>query len=256
MGTDTIAARTDGTTILATHPNVIRSALCGDLVPRNASGIATALAGSLGSTTYPFLKASIASGGWILGDIKMHHTYNGAAPIGHGWMLCDGRQITEALYNTEHGASTFATYVGSTALLNKYLPNFTSKYPVGKATTPQDGSIAITFVGNASSTINIQHTHTMTPHNHQWLSHLTGGSAEDKMYNAVGTIQSVPTHTAGSIGNGIQAVAATGSELLIGPGGGADVGTSLTTSAMDSQLSSVQNIQPHSVEVQYFMRIV
>lgn len=144
------------------HVNDIRTALYQDLVPRSSSGTTTSLGGSLGTATYLWLKARIASGYWSLGDIKVHHTYNGAAPIDEGWMLCDGRQITEAAYNTEHGSGHWATYVGSSSLLNKYLPNMTGKYIVGSATTTQSGSIAITFSGNASNQVNLQHTHTYT----------------------------------------------------------------------------------------------
>lgn len=256
MGTDTIPTRSDGTTILATHPNVIRSALCGDLVPRNASGEATSIAGSLGTTTYPFLKASIASGGWILGDIKMHHTYNGAAPIGHGWMLCDGRVITEAAYNTEHGANTFATYVGSTDLLNKYLPNFTGKYPVGKATTPEAGTGAIAAVGNASHQVNLAHTHTSAAHNHIWYVGETGGGGSDYVFNESGSpIDPVNTHTAGSAGGGIQySDGTTPSSALLGPVG--QLGTNPVVVTTESSLSATFNVQPASIEVQYYMRVI
>ena len=61
MGTDTIPTRSDSTTILATWWNVFKSVLDGDFVPRNGSGVAAALAGSLGSSTYPWLKAFIGA---------------------------------------------------------------------------------------------------------------------------------------------------------------------------------------------------
>jgi hypothetical protein len=56
VSADTIPARSNGQTINETWFNLIRSVLGVDLVPRNASGVATAVAGSLGSATYPWLK--------------------------------------------------------------------------------------------------------------------------------------------------------------------------------------------------------
>ncbi len=252
MGIDTIPVRADATTILATWWNVLRSVLSGDLVPRNASGVATANAGSLGTATYPFLSANITSGDWILGDIKMHHSYNGAAPIGHGWMLCDGRQITEALYNTEHGASTWATYIGTSPLLNKYLPNFTGRYPVGKATTPETGASPIATVGNVSSHIDISHTHTGPSHNHTWWTGGTGGSG-DIEYDVNGGPITPANHTTG-VNDGI-ALAASGGVTAIGPAGNlytANAGTGVTGTTG----STTQSIQPDSVEVQYYMRVI
>lgn len=55
MGLDTIPTRADGTTIVQDWFNVLKRVLSGDLVPRNGSGVATANAGSLGSSTFPWL---------------------------------------------------------------------------------------------------------------------------------------------------------------------------------------------------------
>ena len=242
MGIDTIASRADATTIVATWFNVIRSALNGDLVPRDSTGTATARAGSLGTETYPFLRLNIATGHWSLGDIKAHHSYNGAAPIGHGWMLCDGRVITEAAYNTEHGANTWATYVVSSALLNKYLPNLTSRYPVGVAATTQDGSGAITAVGNASHQINIQHSHTVNGHTHDMANHTHNmdGDHSDSHH---------PPYVA-YVGGGDPA---SGAYVTSAPSSNT---TSSTSPGTDNQLSTTQSVQPDSIQVQYYMRII
>lgn len=55
MGLGTIPARTNGQTIADTWFNIIRTALGGDQVPRNSSGIVGHEAGSIGTTTYGFL---------------------------------------------------------------------------------------------------------------------------------------------------------------------------------------------------------
>ena len=55
MGLDTIPTRADGTTIAQDWFNVFKRVLAGDFVPRNGSGVVTANAGSLGSSTYPWL---------------------------------------------------------------------------------------------------------------------------------------------------------------------------------------------------------
>jgi len=56
MGADSIPARSNGQTINETWFNLLRTVLNGDLIPRNASGVATAIAGALGSSTYPWFK--------------------------------------------------------------------------------------------------------------------------------------------------------------------------------------------------------
>ena len=157
MATDTLPTRTNGQTIDQTWFANLQAVLGTDFVPRNSSGVATDLAGNLGEAALRFLTAKIAAGYWAPGDYKMHNSYNGAVPAGEGWMLCDGRQVTQAAYDTEHGSGHWATYITqggtlSCPLLNLHLPDFTANngiLPVGAATTPQDGSGAITRTGNA-----------------------------------------------------------------------------------------------------------
>lgn len=56
MGNDTITTRAAGQVINETFFNVFKSVLAGDMLPRNTSGVVEAVAGSLGSSTYPWLK--------------------------------------------------------------------------------------------------------------------------------------------------------------------------------------------------------
>lgn len=57
MGLGTIPARTNGQTIADTWFNVIRTALGGDVVPRDSNGVVGDLSGSLGTTSYTWLYA-------------------------------------------------------------------------------------------------------------------------------------------------------------------------------------------------------
>lgn len=249
MGTDTIPVRSDGQTIQSTHPNLLRTVLIGDLVPRNASGIATDEAGNLGTSTLAWLKAFIASGYFSVGDIKAHHTFNGTAPIGHGWMLCDGRVVSEANYNTEHGAGTWATYIGSSPIDSLNLPDLTGKFLVGAASTTQDGTVAITYTGNASNQVNLQHTHTGPAHVHK-IYEFQGG-ANDQSYDVTGNAQTLPT---GGIKAGGQAHIEYSTAATNAPD---DMYTTEAgTGNTGNGLSTTQSIQPHSLQVVYYMRII
>jgi hypothetical protein len=251
--------------ILKAHVNDIRSALYQDLVPRNASGTTTSLAGGIGTSTYLWLKARIASGYWSLGDIKIHHTYNGAAPIDEGWMLMDGRQVTQANYDTEHGSGHWATYVGSSSLLNKFLPNMTGKYAVGAATTTQSGSIAITFTGNASNQINIQHSHAVV--NAELVYAHQSGTTDDAFYGLGDTPGTPCTLTRGANKNSLSLLIGNTTALATALGAGNFSPPSSSCSAnfytageasngTGTALSATQSIQPESLQVLYYMRVI
>lgn len=247
-GTNTLPLESAGV-IQRTHINKFQIALAGDYVPRNTSGVATTIAGSLGSSTYYWLKAFIKSGYWSVGDIKMHHSYNGAAGPGHGWMLCDGDVINETNYDAEHGAGTWDTYVGSSPLDGKYLPNMTGRYPVGAATTTQNGSVAITGVGNTSHQVNLQHTHTIANHNHQWLENDPGGGGF-WTFGSDGLAEQIST--TGSGARTILYDTNASSETSWDE----DAYTNNTSLTPANSLSTTQSIQPESIEVQYYMRII
>jgi hypothetical protein len=54
MGTNTIPSAVDSTVIPASDHNSIKEAMAGDLVPRNTSGVPTAEAGGLGTSSLPW----------------------------------------------------------------------------------------------------------------------------------------------------------------------------------------------------------
>lgn len=247
------------------HVNDIRSALYQDLVPRDASGTTTSLGGNIGTATYQWLKARIASGYWQAGDIKIHHTYNGAVGIGEGWMLMDGRQITQANYDTEHGSGHWATYVGSSTLVNKYLPNMSAKYTVGAATTTQDGSIAITFSGNASNQVNLQHTHshTLEP---QAIYVRQFSTTDDQIYSDGTVIPNTDPHSIARgtaknslsllVGNSTNINATLGANTVNPPAASLYTSGDSTYITTGNGGSTTQSIQPESLQVVYYMRVI
>lgn len=254
MSGNTLVTKIAGDVIAEDDVNQYKEALGNDHLPRDTDGIPTAEGGSLGSAIYPWLRLFILVGGWQVGDIKMHHSFNGAAAIGHGWMLCDGRQVTKTAYETEHGAATWDTLIGTSDLLNKYLPNFTNKFPVGVAATTQAGTIAITSVGNASHQINLQHTHAISTHNHKWYG--SGGTGSlDISYDTGGSTQNMNTITTGPGKKGIA-----GTDGLSGTNLGINSSTSYYTDnqalSPANSLSTTQSIKPESIEVQFYLRII
>lgn len=270
-GTNTLSSVSGGL-VRTSHVNQFYTALNQDIVPRNSSGVATSNGGSLGSTTKKFLKLFVSSGGWVAGDIKMHHTYNGTVTCGQGWMLADGRVINEANYDAETGRSAgdWDTYVGTSPLDGKYLPNMTDKYPVGKAATAQAGTIAITTVGNSSNQVNLQHnhgshTHTVPDHYHQWLSD-SGVNAHDLTYYDTGSTSATQLLNTKSKNAYFGIKTCTSSSDCLGGNSSnnlftylADYGSGSSTTSSTTptnDLSTTQSIQPHSIEVQYCMRVI
>lgn len=246
MGTGTISEVIDDTVANASDLNQYASAIKGDMVTRNTSGVATDLSGDLGTSSYRWLKAFIASGYWTMGDIKSHHSYNGAAPIDQGWFPCNGSIINEANYDAVHGAGSWDIYVVSSALDGRYAPNLLDKYLVGKNSTTQDGTGAISSVGVAGNSINLQHSHTVNSHNHKWYNYL--GSGQGSLYNAAGAAQF--TAVAGSTSGSIEKNFTTSSSL------GESGYTDLQSPGTNNQLSTAQSIQPESIEATFYVRII
>jgi hypothetical protein len=239
--------------------------MAGDLVPRNVSGVATADGGDVGTTALPFKRAAITAGYFFAGQIISMHTYNGLLSPGHGWMKMDGRIINEANYNTEHGAGSWATYVISSALNGKYLPDTTSRlFLSGRSTTTEDGSVAIATEGNSFNQIDLQHshtisnhTHTIPDHNHQWYDNTGTGATPDNTYNSGGGSTNITLNSktggnhvvmSNSAGNA-PADSYTDTHVFGTTGAG---GTSPTANA----LTTNQDIQPYSIAVIYYMRII
>jgi hypothetical protein len=236
MGSGALSTRANLAVMTAAWWNVFQSALAGDIVPRDGTATAADLAGSLGSATYPWQRMQIKSGHFRLGDVKFRHSFNGLLTVGEGWMLCDGRQITQANYDAEHGAGAWAAHVVSSPLLNKYLPNLIGRYAVGKAATSQDGSAAITNVGNPSSIVSLQHSH-------RWYQN-NGAGASDQTFDSSGNARSVARGTAKNANvGGVLAYSQTGT-------------ASFPTAYTDMRLGSSVSIQPESIEVQPYMRII
>lgn len=267
-GTNTLPVETDAI-IRRSHVNKFQTALTGFFVPRNSSGVAEDESGELGTSALQWLRAHIAAGYWSLGDIKMHHSYNGLVGPGEGWMLCDGRVINEVNYDAEHGAGAWATYVGSSSLEGLVLPNMTGKYPVGAATTTQDGTTTITSVGNTSHTVNIEHTHTINDHNHTqgphdhtvndfshnhaWYTSGAGACIEEDTTNTCATFDGDANTTP---------FTSTGGPFFTNTTLVSGLGMSQTAPAISTEatpaansLSSAQSVQPESIQVQYYMRV-
>lgn len=237
-GTNTLFSPVGGT-IQVTHVTQFATALQGDNVPRNSSGVVTTQAGSLGSTVYKWLRSYISSGSFSVGDMKPHYDYAGAAPIDEGWMLCDGRQVTLANYDTEHGSGHWATYVGSSPIVNLYLPNLmgaSGRYIVGGTT--QSGSSAITTVGLAS------HLFTVPTHNHIW--YITGGASSNALsFDVNGNTYGVSGITPTSTNVGVPVVNNTN---------GLGV---LSANGFTSKAGAIsQSAQPDSIAVPIYMRVV
>lgn len=229
MGTNNLATKNAGDVISQDDPNQYKTSLGEDLVPRNTSGVPTTNAGNLGTSTYAWKKAEITTGYWTCGDVKMFHDFNGAVSPGQGWMKCNGDTVTEANYDAIHGAGSWSTYIGSSPLDGKNLPAMDNKVPVGKDTTPQDGSSAITYEGNSSHQVNTSHRHLVIDdlasgsHLIQWST--TTSANGEKYFGASG---------------GGKNVDSLGSEDIYTNDGG----------------SAALNIKPHSAAFQFWIRII
>lgn len=235
MGTKRTIQRTNGLVIDDDWFNQIRAALCGDWVPRDAAGRVLDGAGEFGKAIKRFKRAFFAEGDWSLGDYKMHHSYNGAVSAGQGWMLCDGRTVTEANYDAEHGSGSWEMYCSDSPLVNKYLPNYTDRFIVGASETAQDGSVAITAVGLGGHVLDLEH-------NHKWLA-ITPVTLAAKTFDAAGAPVDFTTGFTKD-GGYYSTITSTANRLT-----SADKYVSKT-------LSAAQSVKPESIELQIYMRIV
>lgn len=186
-----------------------------------------------------------------IGSITMFHTFNSTVSIPRGWMKCNGDVVNATNYDAIHTAGNFATDgVGSAALNGKNLPNLEDRYPVGAASTTQDGSVAITEVGNTNHEININHTHTGPVHNHQWYS-ATGSGVNDQTFDVNGNTITLPgptTKLAGDAKIARDTSTTSGiSSAFTNSSAPANTGASLPTN---------QDVQPASIEVIYIIKVV
>lgn len=260
MSTDNIPTRTNGNKIDETWFNLIKQVLAGIFTPRNISGVPTDVGGELGSEDYRWKHAHIAAGYWSPGDVKLHHSFDGEVGPGQGWMRCDGRQITQANYDAEHGVGSWDQFIGvAPPLENKYLPQMEGRYPVGTSLTTQDGSAPITNVGHNLHLVDLAHAHQTVNHTHPWMRMPASGS-HAKTYDKNGNEVDLATlaghtgkHLIVSVSNadtpmdGVFNGPPDGKFNFTGGGGGED-----TTEAGNPD----QDIQPDSIEFQFYMRII
>lgn len=235
MGSGSLPTRADLDIMDAPWWNLFQAALSGDLVPRDSSAVATDLAANLGTAALRWKRMQVKSGYFSIGDIKYRNSYNGLTSPGAGWMLCDGRVINETNYDLEHGDGAWASEVVSSSIEGKYLPSLIARYAYGVSTTTQDGSVAITPVGNASHSINLEH-------NHQWYGNNGAGSA-DTVWNSSGASTTLSV---------VQFVTGEYWFWSTGPIGITTFGSAWT----NNQRSTAEVVQPSSIESQPYMRII
>lgn len=175
------------------------------------------------------------------GSVMQFHTFNGAVSIPRGWMIMNGNVVNETNYNAIHGAGAYTTDgVASSALLSKNLPNMTSRYPVGVAATTQDGSIAITAVGNSGNTVNLQHTHTVSGQAARLdldgtFLRMTRIAAPSSPYSS----NRRATLSSSSVSEGDQ-----------------NFGIEVTTATSSNGLSTTQSIQPDSIQLIFIIKVI
>lgn len=248
-GTNTLLS-VPGGVVKTSHVNQYYTAFNQDLVPRNSLGVPTDEAGSVGTDSFVFKDAHIKSGYWSVGDIKCKHTFNGLIPTDQGWMIMDGSIINEANYDSQHSTGDWDNYIGASILDGKNLPDMVGKYITHANTTTQTGASAITAVGNANNTVNLQHAHQNTNVQFQW-------------YNSTGT---VPTHTSwlfGGAGQTFDSSVTGGSVFGVRAGDCSGSNTCIAFDAWtnpqvwntDNSLSTTQSIRPESIEFVCYMRI-
>lgn len=249
MGDNTLTTQSDGTVIDSSDINQYKTALVGDLLPRNASGAVEDGAGSIGSSSYKVKRANVEVGYFGPGNIIDHHTYNGVVPIPAGWYPCDNTIINEANYNSVHGAGKWASDIVSSLLDGLYAPDLVGNYTVGAATTVQSGSTALTTVGNSGNQIDIAHTHTQPSHVHRWYDD-NGAATNAQSYESDGGAVDLTSSSPSTAGVQIASTAGSGDYLS------ADYYTDSQNPAIGSSLSATQSIQPESIEVIKIIRII
>lgn len=175
------------------------------------------------------------------GSVMQFHTFDGTVDIPRGWMILNGDVVNQTNYDAIHGAGAYAADgVASSALLSKNLPDMDSRYATGSDTTGQDGSSAITAVGNASNQVNLSHTHSDGSY-HARIAEATSNQLGWQETSVVSyftnRVTSLPAFTFGA-------------------------GTITLTSAVDvggdssSALSSTQSIRPDSIEFIFIMKVI
>jgi len=184
-----------------------------------------------------------------VGSIAMHHTYNGLVGVPRGWMICDGAAISQANYDSLHGAGAWGTdSVESSPLAGKQTPDLVNRYAVGTTSTTWNGTGSTPAVGNLRHTVNLSHSHTVNAHRHQWI--IENSSSENysrRSWNSSGNQVDIGN---GQPNIGRRIVMNTASEGMRG-----NYYTSSESPGTSSSLSSSQSIQPHSVQVLHIIKV-
>ncbi|OFZ54981.1 MAG: hypothetical protein A2428_03145 [Bdellovibrionales bacterium RIFOXYC1_FULL_54_43] len=161
MSTNRLKLRIDGQPMDVSWFNSIKEAISGALVPRHfETSLPTAEAANLGSPTWRWKRIYRRAGGLYAGCIKAKYDYAGAVLIEQGWMRCDGRIVSQANYDAEHGAGSWAAYIGTSPLQGKYLPNFATTYIGHKPGAKPTGDVP--FVPTGSNMFDFEHAHPQT----------------------------------------------------------------------------------------------
>lgn len=202
-----------------------------------------------GNTEYNYTNPSSD----FIGKIVEMHTFGGTVPIPRGYMICNGNAINEANYNAVHGAGAYQQDgISVSPLLGKLLPNMVNRYSVGAASTPQDGSVAITTTGNVNHQVSLAHSHTVNAHNHQWYN-IDSGSSDDESYNSSGTAINLPlTTVSNGTGEALQGTVRSAGDRYIST----NLYTNNDSPGTNSQLSASQSIKPESIEVIKLIRVI
>lgn len=107
-----------------------------------------------------------------------------------------------------------------------------------------------TYVNTGANTININHSHTVNGHNHQWFDWDTNDGSPDRTFNSGGSLINI---SAGGGGTGsttsLDTTAKSNSTLAV------DSYTNNSSPGTDAQLSTAQDIRPKRFSVLYYIRI-
>lgn len=211
---------------------------------------------SLGTNEWKWRKGFIQSGYFSCGDIKAHYSYNGRVSAGHGWMLCDGRLINETNYDAEYGSGSWDSYIVTSPLDGKYLPNLINRYMTGSDTCTANGSSTIASVGNSSSAADLSHTHVIA-HAHRWAT--LSASFTTSVYtvsDGTNPIVYGVSLTGASTYWGACTAASSRQGILLKHGLAWTSKDNITTAAWSYGTTGGTILRPSSIEVQFYMRII
>lgn len=123
---------------------------------------------------------------WTPGDMKIaaYPVTAGSEPA--GWLVCDGRAVSQTTYQDLHEAIGDAYNIGGEGVGNFRLPDLRFSFPMGKAAAgtgsvlgSRGGSNDATLVTHAHSVSDSGHNHLQNEHNHGGGTHghgLSGGN--------------------------------------------------------------------------------